>query len=90
MEDVDVVTVNIDCEYTDKHTLDRIREEYIDLSGYTSIAKDINGKSQRVCNTNIAPFYINFWLTQTVYYLFHKRYKLCVLFTYLLQRCFNL
>lgn len=48
LENIDVATINIDCRFTDKQTLDKRREEYLDPSGYTSIAKDLNGKSHRV------------------------------------------
>lgn len=47
-EFVDVATIDVDCEVTDKEMLDRTREEYIDLSGVTSVAKDEKGNTFKV------------------------------------------
>lgn len=45
---VDVAKISIDCVETDKQMLDRTREAYVDPSGYTSVARDLDGKPYRV------------------------------------------
>ena len=49
----DIVTIDIDCMFTEKISLDRTREEYVDPSGYTSIAKDVDGNAFRVCDRGV-------------------------------------
>ena len=45
---VDIVTIDVDCKLTHKQVLDTPREPNIDLNGYTSVGRDINGKKIRV------------------------------------------
>lgn len=52
----DVATVDVDCRVTDKETLDRQREEYVDPSGVTSIATDEKGGTYRVCVVTFVAF----------------------------------
>jgi len=51
LEYYDVATIDVDCKVTDKQNLNRIREEYVDPSGTTSVAKTVGGDAYRVINT---------------------------------------
>lgn len=44
---VDIVTIDVDCRLTDKQVLDTPREPNMNLNGYTSIGRDIDGKKIR-------------------------------------------
>ena len=48
---MDIVTIDVDCKLTHKQVLDTPREPNIDLNGYTSVGRDINGKKIRVRNS---------------------------------------
>ena len=48
---MDIVTIDVDCRLTDKQVLDTPREPNMNLNGYTSIGRDIDGKKIRVSCT---------------------------------------